>query len=143
LVEWDLAGGEQLLAELDREGVPITAAFWRYPTGRSDRRLVIATALVDRQGRLAVYGHIQSALDRLSSVRLSLLDIVAVGEQDPMVRHLRTHVPARFGPGDFPISLNFPDAFSSAPYVPDDEVGVALYVYRLAPAMDGANRIPA
>jgi hypothetical protein len=141
LVAWDLSGGAELLEELDRAQVPVAAAFWRYPSGGSDRRLVIATALVDREGRLAAYGHIQSALDRLPGIRLSLLDVVVIGERDPMVRHLRQHLPARYGPEDFPVSITFPDAYSSAPYLPDDEVGVTLYVYRLAPATDQATKV--
>lgn len=131
LVGRDLAQGERLLAELDREGLPITAAFWRYPTANSDWRLVIATPLVDQQGRLLVYQRIQAAIDRLPGLHLPLSEIVVVGEQDPVVRQLRQTPQAAGGRSNFPISLTFPGYTPYAPYLSENDAGVSLYVYRL------------
>lgn len=134
LVGRDLEDGEQLLAALEQEGLPIVAAFWRYPSASSDGRLVIATPLVDQEGSLPVYQRLQATLDRLPGLRLPLSEIVVVGEQDPVVRRLRQSVAAG-GPGEhFSTSLAFVSATPYAPYLSEQDTGVSLYVYRLAPS---------
>lgn len=133
LVGRDLSAGERLLTELDREGFPVIAAFWRYPTADSDWRLVIASPLVDEMGALPIYQRLQAAIDRLREARLRLREIVVVGEQDPVVRQLRETLPADFAPEPFSISLTFPNSSPYAPYLSENDIGVSLYVYRLVP----------
>ncbi len=143
LVGRDLSDGERLLAELDREDFPVIAAFWRYPTADSDWRLVIASPLVDEAGALPVYQRLQAALDRLPEARLRLREIVAVGEQDPVVRQLRQTLPAHFAPEQFSISLSFPNSSPYAPYLSENDASVSLYVYRLVPGDPATGAISA
>lgn len=119
--------------ELDREGFPVAAAFWRYPTADSDWRFVIASPLVDELGSLPVYQRLQAALDRLREARLRLREIVVVGEQDPVVRQLRATLSADSASEPFSISLTFSNSSPYAPYLSEHDAGVSLYVYRLAP----------
>jgi len=128
LVGPDLSGGERLLAELDRERLPITAAFWRYPTSDSGWRLIIASPLVDTEGSLPVYERIQAALQRLPDVRIPLSEIFAVGEQDPIVRILgQATVSAHEA---FNTTITFPSYSPYSPYLPEDTTSVGVYVYR-------------
>lgn len=140
LVDRDFSGSERLLAELEREGLPIAAAFWRFPTSGSDWRLVIASPLVDREGSLPVYRRIQAALGRVPGVHLGPSEVVAIGDQDPVLGLLRRSVPADAVPGSVAISLPLSFPVSYAPYVPDEATGITVYVQRLAPeaGADGA-----
>jgi hypothetical protein len=134
LVGPDVAGGAQLLAKLDQERLPIVAAFWRYLTSESDWRFVNALPLVDREGSLPVYERIQAALQQLPGVRISLREIVAVGEQEPIVRHLRQSMPPAFAPDHFDMTLTLPNYAPYSPSLAEHEGSVRVYVYRLVPS---------
>ncbi len=130
LVGPDLQGGAQLLAKLDQEGLPITAAYWCYPTSRSEWRLVIWSPLVDEMGSAQAYDQILSTLRQLANVRISSMVIYAVGEDDPVVRYLRRTLPPDAATQNFTanVIINFG---AYAPYLPEDESWLHVFVYRI------------
>jgi hypothetical protein len=131
LVGPEVAEGTLLLAELDRIGLPIAAAFWVSSKGGSGRRLVIASPLVDVEGSLPAYQRVGAALRSLPHLRLARTDITAVGERDPIVQELRRLLPANFAPDDF--LLHLPGYVSYAPYLEEGADEVEVYVHRLTP----------
>lgn len=134
LVGPDVAGGAQLLAKLEQEQLPIVAAFWRYPTSESDWRFVIASPLVDAEGSLPVYERIQAALQQLPDVRISLREVFAVGEQEPIVRHLRQSMLASIGPDHTDATVTLPNYAPYSPSLAENEATVRVFVYRLKPS---------
>ncbi len=134
LVGPDIAGGAQLLAKLDQELLPILAAFWRYPTSESDWRFVIASPLVDAEGSLLVYERVQAALQQLPGVRISLREVFAVGEQEPIVRHLRQSLPSNFASDQADVTLTLPNYAPYSPSLAENEGSVRVFVYRLTPS---------
>ena len=51
----DIEKGKELLKALDKKGVNVRTAFWRYIPEASEWRLVLAMPLVDREGPRAGY----------------------------------------------------------------------------------------
>jgi len=143
LVGRDLSDGEDLLAELDREGMPIAAAFWRYPTAESDGGMVIATPLVDELGPLPVYQRLQAVLSRLPGRQLPLSDIFAVGEQDSVARRLRQALAPNATRNNFSTSVRFSSYTPYAPYLSENDTGVSLFVYRLTPESQNTSVVSA
>ena len=131
LVGPDLQGGAQLLAKLDHQGMPIIAAFWCYPTSHSDWRLVIASPLIDTAGSLQAYDQIVAALDQLPEARISSMVIYAVGEDDPVVRYLRRTLTAGAVTQNFNTNAIYFDFGAYAPYLPEDEYSLRVFVYRI------------
>jgi hypothetical protein len=133
LVGPDIPGGTRLLAELDREHLPVIAAFWRYPTTESDWQFVLASPIVDAEGSMPVYERIQGVLQRLPDIRIPLRKVVAIGEHDPVLRYLRQSLPVTVPPEGFQGTLTLPNYFSSSPYVVGDDATVQVYLYRFTP----------
>lgn len=132
LVSPDISGGADLLAELQREGLPVTAAFWRYPSESRDLSLVIASPTVDEQGSLPVYEQIQAALERLPQIHLLLDDITAVKDRDPLVAKLRTLTPSQLDNG-----RTFRVSFST--FTPGYDASETVYVYFAKPTAADTN----
>lgn len=122
LVEPDLPGGAELIAELDRDGLPMVAAYWRYATEERDLALVIASPSVDVEGRLPILRRIQAALTRLPQVHLLLQDVTVVKERDPLVAKLRCLTPSQLADGH-----TFRVYFST--WTPGYTSGETVYVY--------------
>lgn len=141
LVGPEVADGARLLAELDRLGFPVTAAFWVPATGGLGRRLILASALVDTEGSLPAYQRIGAALRRLPGLGLSRRDIMAVGESDPVVQELRRTLPPDFAPDDF--LLHLPGYVSYAPYLEEGADEVEIYVHQIVPRGRASKQGPA
>lgn len=119
--------GEQLLERLDQAGLPIVAAFWSAPIRGGQEQLVIASPQVDTDGTLPVYQRIHAALRQPPALHLPLSAIVAVGEQDSIVRRLWEELAPGVRLDHFGIRLTLP-------YLDEGEATLNLYVYRLLPA---------
>lgn len=137
LVGPNIRDTERLLAELDRERMPLVAVFWCYPTAADEWRLIIASPLVDREGALPVYRRLQGALDHLPNVALSVSEIFAVGEDDPIVRFLR-QLPEAFRDG-FSVSINSSVPTSGASYLPEEPTAVTVYPQRVVSTTDAGT----
>lgn len=89
LVAQDIDGGRSLVEELDRERVPVSAAFWLFEPEAERYRLFVATSDYDRRGPLEAYRLIQSALEKLpENLRPSLIDINVVSPSDATTQAL-------------------------------------------------------
>lgn len=75
-----------------------------------------------------------SALQRLPGVRISLREIFAVGEQEPIVRHLRQSLPLNFVSDHADVTLTLPNYAPYSPSLAENEGSVRVYVYRLVPS---------
>ncbi|MGI8915831.1 MAG: hypothetical protein ACR2JY_18975, partial [Chloroflexota bacterium] len=137
LVGPEIEDGARLLAELDRRGFFVTAAFWVHARGALGRRLIIASPLVDAEGSLPAYQGIGAAVRGLPGLRMSRTDIMAVGESDPVVQELRRTLPPDFVPDDFMLHLT--GYVSYAPYLEEGADAVEIYVHRLTPGGRRSN----
>lgn len=137
LVGPDVEGSEELLAELDREQLPIVAAFWYFASSSTGWRLVVASPVVDHDGALPVYQRVQAALDRLHETRLSVLDTFVVGEDDPVV-HILRGLSSPLSPGGT-VTINFPTLAPGVPYLPEEATGVTVYPVHVVPEPDAAT----
>jgi hypothetical protein len=135
LVGPDMRKSKELLAELEREGLPIVAAFWSIATAEHGWRLVIASPRVDREGALPVYRQVQEALDHLHETSLWVGDIFVVGKNDAVVQMVRRG-PAAHLPPDMMLSITLPLPSPSTPYLPDEVTGVTVYPLRIVPESD-------
>jgi hypothetical protein len=124
LVERDIIKGMQLLATLDKQGIPIDGAFWYELPEEDEWRLFLVSPLADTIGPMALYYRIQSVLRAMESTEgthFDLSDISVVGENDPVVQLMR----GLFMTGDGIFGINMP-AY--------DRYGIQLggaYVYRM------------
>lgn len=128
--------GKQLLERLDRAGLPVSAAFWAFPSEGGEGSLVIASPAVDREGTLPVYRRINAALRQPPDLHVPWSAIVAVGTGDPVVRALGQPSAPR---GEFGATINFADYSPYAPYLPEGQSSLRVHVYRLAPSGDAAT----
>ena len=78
LVRELIEDGQRLLVELKQNKFPVTAAFWVDMPELDYWRLVIATAVVDRQGPDVAYRALRDALNAIQPQDLALDDIYAV-----------------------------------------------------------------
>jgi len=124
---------DQLLVALERDNLPIIAAFWRYPTDMAEGRLVIASPEVDRVGSLPVYERIQQALQTVPDAHLWLGDITAVGAGDPLVVKLRSAIPAGYRQRRFDIQTGLPD------YSAEAGARVTVHMFRWHPPDQGGG----
>lgn len=122
LVNRDIEGGRRLVEELDRNKVPLRAAFWYLVEDRDRYQLVLATSVVDRDGPIKAYKEILAALGEVESeVRPQATDLTAVSPSDHLIKALRRLVKTGKGISEIRLSRNF---------VGDQYVEDAL-VYRL------------
>jgi hypothetical protein len=78
-----------LLAVLDREQIPVTAAFWRLDDDEFQWRLVLASPEVEQHGPRAFYDKVGERLRAEGIDELSVINISAVPPDDPTARRLR------------------------------------------------------
>jgi hypothetical protein len=98
LVDKHIEGGRQLVEELDRQEVDISAALWFYLVEEEEWCLLLASKLVDDEGPLAAYELIQKALANLpEDTRPSFMDISVVSPSDGRIQAIGTAV--KTGPG--------------------------------------------
>ncbi len=98
LVEKDIQGGRQLVEELDRQNVAISAAMWLYLMEEEEYRLLLALKAVDEEGPLAAYKLVRSALASVpEETRPLFTDISVVSPSDDRIQAIGTAV--KTGPG--------------------------------------------
>ncbi len=123
LVDADLSVGRELLDALDARKFAVSSALWLQREEGDEYRLIIATPVVDREGKQAAYMRLAGVLkDAALNDRMPLFRIEAVGESDPTVSLLRRFVSAAGSDVKLRLSNNVFDGV----LVPD------AYVYRLA-----------
>jgi hypothetical protein len=82
--------GEELIKRLESHRFQIAAALWYYFEDLGRWRLVIVfSTLVDREGPLRAYMHIQEALERMQAKELLLSDISVMRLNGHEFRELR------------------------------------------------------
>lgn len=95
LVNEDKRAGLALVRALEREGVPVTDAFW-YELPETGRwRLFIVSPWVESRGLSEVYCHVTSTIQRMTPASIRLDDVTAIGEDDPIFRRLTATFAAR------------------------------------------------
>jgi hypothetical protein len=65
LVDQDIDVGRELIAALEREGLRPEAALWFYSPESETYRLILASAMVDREGARQAYAILRTALATL------------------------------------------------------------------------------
>lgn len=65
LVDQDIADGRTLLEQLDRDRIPVSAAFWYYRSESDRWSLVIATPHVSSKGPLEAYRTLSQSMRRI------------------------------------------------------------------------------
>ncbi len=94
-----LEQGWELILALEAAGFPLKAAFWSQVGDSEEWRLFIASRLVEEEGPLIAYDHIDSALHKLkpqtgpSIYKLSLSDTSALGLESRLFKELKSRVP--------------------------------------------------
>ena len=89
LTDSDLDFGKHLVDQLNSKGFPFDGAFWLYDEEADDWQLVIATKLVDLDGRTETYlklGRITSTVPRDD---FRLLNITVMSPQTPLYTALK------------------------------------------------------
>lgn len=76
-----------------------------------------------------VYLRVQAALKQLPDVGMYLDEVVAVGQNDPLVTHLRTAVPSGRREQGLVTTMYLPE------YSPEDGATATVVLYRLAPSI--------
>lgn len=130
LVEADLLAGRRLVINLDvpepnRSLFRLKAAFWLYDSESQEWRLVLATPLVDEEGPLATYKHLQRSLSSIQPTDLSLQNISVWSPRKPLIKAIKRA--SRIPPGTEGIRLTRNTV--AGIYIED------AYVYRLPPAL--------
>jgi hypothetical protein len=77
LVKELIEDGRNLLSALQRNGFPVSAAFWVKLPDSDWHRLVIASPLAERLGQIAAYKQLQSILRNLPVLQLDFTDIIS------------------------------------------------------------------
>lgn len=98
--------GKALLAELDRTGFPVSAAFWVDLPDSEYWRLVLASHLVDIYGPMDAYKKVQRALvsmklgaTRPSGLSLDDISVFSPNDQDYLALRQVAAGPGRLGMG--------------------------------------------
>lgn len=133
----DLEGAEQLLTTPDAEGVPITAAFWLFPTDQTGWQFAIASPTVATEGAAPILRRAQEVLERQPAIHMTLDQIVVLKANDPVVLTLRTVVPPGYPIQDWEVTV---PVRHYASYLPDSAATATLYVLRLAREETPAGR---
>ncbi len=102
LVERDIGDGEKLVRHLDKDGFPVSAAFWYYESEPDKWRLIIASNVVDDLGPLEAYRQLFESIGRLqkkarSQYSLDSFRIQLVKKRDRLPALLKRAV--KTGPG--------------------------------------------
>jgi len=95
LVEFQIDAGQRLIVQLIRDGFRVEAALWVKTAEEGIWFLYIASPIVEETGLPAAYRVLQSSLQRLQGIPLSLSDIKLVGRDNPITRDVQA-ILARF-----------------------------------------------
>jgi len=109
-----IQAGRDFLAELDREQVPIVAAFWLFDDETSRWTLVLASPIVEQSGPLVFYRRVGDILRASGIEAIISSHLTGVPPDDPIVVRLRNalkDVPA----GEVRLTGNFLEGM----FVPD------------------------
>lgn len=93
LVDEDMKAGEVLLNKLDEAEFNVTAALWFYMQDSEEWRLILASPVVDTDGRKKAYETVQSQLKELDGrYHLSLRNISLVSPADKLIKLLKSAI---------------------------------------------------
>jgi hypothetical protein len=93
LVDSDMKAGEELLNKLDEVKFDIKAALWFYMQDSEEWRLILASPVVDTDGRKKAYETVQVQLQELNGrFDLSLRNISLVSPGDKLIKLLKTAI---------------------------------------------------
>ena len=84
LVDDQIADGQNLLARLARENIPVRAACWVKPVDEDRWSLYIATPLVDEKGPTGAYREVFRVMRLLGSRWVGDSDVKLIGEKHPI-----------------------------------------------------------
>lgn len=90
LVNVEMGHGASLVERIVQEGVPLEAAFWLYHEDFDGYRLMLATPIVDEDGRLAAYQRILPIVRSFDKpLSIEPTDVSVLSPADPFVRNLK------------------------------------------------------
>lgn len=122
LVNREVTDAARLLEALEKQGVQVSAAMWTLWENSGERRLLIATPLVDERGPFSTYLKVQTILQALfPKVEISLSNISVLSPNHLLIKHLRKYFRGR-------VSEKQP-IFSRITI--DTEYGDYVYIYKL------------
>lgn len=113
--------GRELLRILDETELRVEAAFWLFDSERSGWRLVLATPLVDKGGRLPVYRRLIEVLAYGPELSFTLEEISPVGLQDRVVVAVRSALKSALSDSNIRVA----DTYKEGVLIED------AYVYRV------------
>ena len=90
LVEFQVDAGRRIIAQLVRDRFDTIAAFWVKTAEDGSWFLYFATPIVEQQGLAFAYSVLQTSLQRLPGIPLSLSEIKLVGADNPITKDVLT-----------------------------------------------------
>ena len=84
LVEFQIDAGQRLLVQLLRDGFRVKTSFWAKTAEEGIWFLYVASPIVEEKGLAGAYRDLQSSLQRLQGIPLSLSEIKLIGQSNPM-----------------------------------------------------------
>lgn len=86
-----IEAGKELVTQIDRSGVHLTAAFWLYLNEAFSWRLVLAAPEVRVEGPRRIYNKVKAASRRMppSVGQISIADISVTDDRTPFITSLR------------------------------------------------------
>lgn len=99
LTEEMISAGEKLIKHLDQTDLSVKASLWFYDFESNTWRLIIAAPEIRTHGPRMAYSRIQSILHRNPDISqtISLNDISAVEDRDPLIILLRSAIKTGMG----------------------------------------------
>lgn len=95
LTQGDLEFGKNVTEQLSSKGYPFEGAFWLYDETSEDWRLVIATNLVDQEGRQQAYFRLAQAVPFKDRSYFRSANITVMSPQDSVFLALKKTFAAR------------------------------------------------
>lgn len=89
LTEADLEFGKHVAEQLRTKEFPFDGVFWLYDEDADDWQLVIATSLVDRNGRQEAYLRLGQIISNTPRSDFRILNITVMSPQAPLFSALR------------------------------------------------------
>ena len=86
LVEFQIDAGQRLLVQLLRDGFRVETSFWAKTVEEGIWFLYVASPIVEEKGLASAYRALQSSLQRLQGIPLSLSEIKLIGRDNPMTQ---------------------------------------------------------
>jgi hypothetical protein len=98
LVESQIADGERIIAQLDRDRFKVAAALWLYDVENDDWRLIIASDIVTKKGPRNAYKKLRQSVDAIpEGVQTFPTTISLVESSHSLIKLLRQAI--KTGPG--------------------------------------------